>query len=212
MSVDVRLIAILDPPMLGGAVLDAARAAEAGGVTALQVRMKHSAAGAVLRWTDRLMAAVTVPVYVNDRADVAWAAGAAGVHLGADDLPAAVVAARSPATCRIGVSVGSPAEAARAAAGPADYWSVGSVYATASKRDAGPPIGVVGFRAVARAAPPGMPVIGIGGVTPERAVDLCRAGADGVAVVAAIFGVADPERAARALRDAVDAARPDARP
>ena len=207
MSPDVRLIAILDPTALGDRAVPAACAAESGGATMLQVRMKDSPGGALLRWTERLMAAVRIPVWVNDRADVAWLAGAAGIHLGADDLPAARVRAGAPSPIAIGVSVGTPAEADRARAGGADYWSMGSVYATGSKPDAGAPIGVAGFAALAALAPPGVPCVAIGGITAAGVAELCAAGASGVAVISAVFGADDVEAAARRLRDAVDAAR-----
>lgn len=207
MSPDVRLIAILDPTALGDRAVPAACAAESGGATMLQVRMKDSPGGALLRWTERLMAAVRIPVWVNDRADVAWLAGAPGVHLGADDLPAARVRAGAPFPIAVGVSVGTPAEADRARAGGADYWSMGSVYATGSKPDAGAPIGVAGFAALAALAPPGVPCVAIGGITAAGVADLCAAGASGVAVISAVFGAEDVEAAARRLRDAVDAAR-----
>lgn len=207
MSLDVRLIAILDPAPLGERAVDAARAAQAGGATILQVRMKDSAASELLRWTDRLVAALTIPVMVNDRADVAWLAGAAGVHLGADDLPAARVRRHSAPSLSIGVSVGTADEAAAVQGADVDYWSIGAVYATPSKPDAGVPIGVAGFRELTARAPQGMPCVAIGGITVERVPELRRAGAAGVAVIGAIFGAVDVERAARALREAVDAPR-----
>lgn len=207
MPLDVRLIAILDPERVDGDAVALAQAAVAGGVTILQVRMKDAPAAACLAWTERLVAAVDAPVWVNDRADVAWLAGAAGVHLGADDLPADRVRAHAPAPLLTGVSVGTDAEAARAHGLGADYWSLGSVYATGSKADAGVPIGVEGFRRLRAQVPPGVPTVAIGGITAERVAEVCAAGADGVAVIGAVFGAGDVERAARRVRDAVDAAR-----
>jgi thiamine-phosphate pyrophosphorylase len=206
MRPDVRLIVILDPVARGADALDAARAAEAGGATLLQVRMKDSGAAEFLAWTERLLQALRIPVWVNDRADVAWLAGAAGVHLGADDLPADRVRARSPRALHLGVSVGTPAEADRARPLGADYWSLGSVYATGSKPDAGPPIGVGGFSRLAARAPAGTPCIAIGGITADRVAEVCGAGARGVAVIGAVFGDPGVERATRRLRDALDAA------
>lgn len=205
MPPDVRLIAILDPAVYGAGALDAARAAEAGGVTMLQVRMKDSAAGTLLRWTERLTAILRIPVWVNDRADVAWLAGAAGVHLGADDLPADRVRAPGLRPLAIGVSVGTPGEADGAAGMGADYWSIGPVYATGNKPDAGPPIGPAGLRQLASRAPAGMPVVAIGGITAARVAEVRTAGAIGVAVIGALFGEPDVAAAARRLRDAVDA-------
>ena len=206
MRPDVRLIAILDPAAVGATALEAALAAEAGGATILQVRMKNSGGAEVLAWTERLVRALEIPVWVNDRADVAWLGGAAGVHLGADDLPADRVRAGSPHALHIGISVGTPPEADRARAMRADYWSLGSVYATDSKPDAGAPIGLAGFARLAGLAPSGVPCVAIGGVTAERIAEVCAAGARGVAAIGAVFGAPDIERAARRLRDAVDAA------
>jgi len=202
---DVRLIAILDPAAMGARALDAARAAAAGGATILQVRLKDSPAGDALRWTERLIAALGIPVWVNDRADIAWLTGAAGVHLGADDLPADRVRAHAPHPLAIGVSVGTDREADAARRVAADYWSIGPIYATPSKADAGVPIGPAGFTALAGRAPAGVPRVAIGGITAARVAELRAAGAAGVAVIGAIFGAPDIERAARALRRAVDA-------
>jgi thiamine-phosphate diphosphorylase len=204
---DLRLLAILDAGALGGRdPVAAARAAQAGGATAIQLRMKGAAAGPMLALARRLGQALAVPLYLNDRADVAWAAGAAGVHVGADDLPAAALRATARPPFRIGVSVGTPAEAEAALHADPDYWSIGSVFPTPSKPDAGAPIGVEGFRRLAALAPAGMPVIAIGGITADRVAPVIGAGAAGVAVIGAIFGAVDIERAARRLRDAVDEA------
>lgn len=204
MSPDVRLIAILDPAPLGERALDAARAAEAGGVTLLQVRMKDSGAGDLLRWTERLVTVLAIPVWVNDRLDVARLAGAAGVHLGQDDLPGGLARRLAPRPFGLGISVGTSAEAAAAGGVLADYWSIGAVYATGSKADAGAPIGSEAFAALVRRAPPGVPCVAIGGVTAARVPELRAAGAAGVAVIQAIFGAENVERAARQLRRAVE--------
>jgi thiamine-phosphate diphosphorylase len=207
MTVDLRLLAIADPEMLGERdVVSAARAAEAGGATAIQLRMKRAGAGAMLALARRLRAELQVPVFINDRADVAWGAGAHGVHLGAEDVPARALRAVAPRPFLIGVSVGTPDEAATARSADPDYWSVGSVYPTPSKPDAGPPIGVSGLRALAGLARPGIPVIGIGGIDAGNVGAVIEAGAAGVAVIGAIFGAADVESAARLLRAAIDGA------
>jgi thiamine-phosphate pyrophosphorylase len=203
---EVRLIAIAGPPALElDALPGACGAAAAGGVTAVQVRAKQVPGGRLLALTQQLVALLPIPVWVNDRADVALAAGARGVHLGADDVPASAVRGLAGPRLRIGVSVGSPAEAAAARAADVDYWSIGSIYATRTKPDAGPPIGTDGFRMLAAHAPPQIPVIAIGGITPENAGEILAAGAHGVAVSAAVFAAGNVEHAARALRDAVDA-------
>lgn len=207
MSADVRLIAITDPALHPSrSLVDACLAAEAGGATAVQVRLKHAGAAEMLAATERLMAGLQIPVYVNDRMDVAVAAGAAGVHVGADDFPPEKIRAVAPRPLRIGVSVGTPEEARRALDADADYWSIGPFYRTASKIDAGAPLGPPGFRELAELAPTGMPVVAIGGVTREHVAEVIGAGAAGIAVVAAIFGARDIARAARDLRAAVDSA------
>jgi thiamine-phosphate pyrophosphorylase len=83
---------------------------------------------------------------------------------------------------------------------PADYWSVGPCFPTGSKPDAGAPLGPGGFAALARRAPTGVPVIGIGGITARNATSLVSAGAAGIAVIAAVIGAPDPEQAAREIR------------
>ena len=193
----MRLMVITDPVLLAGRdAVAVCRAAAQGGATMIQVRWKDGSPDEVLELTRALVAALPVPVLVNDRADIALAAGAAGAHLGWDDVP---LAAHLPAGFLLGISVGTAEEAERAAALPADYWSVGPCFATPTKRDAGPPLGPEGFAALARRAPEGVPVIGIGGITAPNASSVMRAGAAGVAVIGAVLGAADPEAAARAV-------------
>lgn len=199
----VRLMVLTDASLLKGRnVVDVCRRAVAGGATAIQVRWKPAPAGEVAALARALVGALPVPVLVNDRVDVALAVGAAGVHLGQDDVPAGPLAAHFPPGFIVGISVGAPAEA-RGAYDRASYWSVGPCYATASKADAGPPLGAAGFARVAALAPAGVPVIGIGGINRDNAAAIRKAGAAGVAVIAAVVGSDEPERAARDLRRAV---------
>ena len=142
-----------------------------------------------------------VPLIINDRADVALAAGAAGVHVGVDDLSPALLRRVAPPGFIIGASVGSDDEVARAAG--ADYVGIGPVFATGSKADAGAAIGPARFGELARRC--GLPAVAIGGITSERVPDVLSAGAAGVAVISALFGASDPMIAARAIRDALDA-------
>jgi thiamine-phosphate diphosphorylase len=136
-----------------------------------------------------------VPVVVNDRADIAIAGGAAGVHVGADDLPVAAVRKIVPAGFIVGASYGSDDESENAR--DADYVGIGPVFVTGSKRDAGAALGIQGFRDLcARVA---RPAVGIGGITASNAGELYRAGASGVAAIAAVMGAKDPESAARTI-------------
>jgi len=197
---------ITDPVLLKGRdAVAVCRAAAQGGATMIQVRWKDGSPDEVLELTRALVAALPVPVLVNDRADIALAAGAAGAHLGWDDVPLTALRRHLPPGFLLGISVGTPEEAERAAAFPADYWSVGPCFATPTKRDAGPPLGPEGFAALARRAPEGVPVIGIGGVTAANATGVIRAGAAGVAVIGAVLSAPDPEAAARALAAAAHA-------
>jgi len=201
---------ITDPVLFKGRnpVAVCSRAVAGGsGATMIQVRWKDGAPADVLQLTRALVATLPVPVLVNDRVDIALAAGAAGAHLGWDDPPLDALRAHVPAGFLLGISVGTPEEAERAAAvraeaASADYWSVGPCFATPSKADAGPPLGPDGFTALARLAPAGVPVIGIGGITAATAPLVMGAGAAGVAVIGAVLAASDPEAAARELRAA----------
>lgn len=202
---EVRLLAIAGPPVLElTALVDACLAAEAGGVTAVQLRAKHVPAARVLELTESLRDLLTVPVYVNDRADVALAGGVRGVHVGAEDLSPSAVRDLVGDSLRIGVSVGNEEEATRARGQQVDYWSIGSIYHTGTKPDAGAPIGPDGFRSLAGRAPEEMTVIAIGGITESNVVEVVGAGADGVAVSSAVFGAQDVESAARAMRRIIE--------
>jgi len=197
------LMVITDPVLLKGrdavAVL---RQAVAGGATMVQVRWKDGTPAEILELTRALVAALPVPVLVNDRVDIALAAGAAGAHLGWDDPPLEVLRPTLPAGFLLGLSVGSPDEAARAPA-TADYWSVGPCFATPTKADAGAPLGAEGFAALARLAPESCPVIGIGGISVANAGLIKGAGAVGVAVIGAVLTARDPESATRELSRAL---------
>src|SRR5881397_3379854 len=200
----LRLMVLTDAALLKGRdVVDVCRRAVAGGATALQLRHKGAMPHELAALARALVAALPVPVLVNDRVDVALAAGAAGAHLGQEDPPLDRLRPHVPPGFLLGLSVGSPAEAERGRAWPADYWSIGPCFATANKADAGPPLGAGGFARLARLAPDGVPVIGIGGVTAGNAASLMSAGAAGVAVIGAVWTATDPGAAARALRAAL---------
>src|SRR5439155_1495155 len=151
---------LTDAALLKGRdVVAECRQAARGGATMIQVRLKDAPPRDVAALTRSLVGALAIPVIVNDRVDVALAAGAAGAHLGQDDLPLDRVRPHvpPPPTFLLGISVGTPAEAERVRAwdGGADYWSVGPCFATGNKPDAGPPLGVEGFARLARLAPAG---------------------------------------------------------
>ena len=176
-----------------------ARAAERGGATAVQLRLKRASARELSAAARVVRDALRAPVLVNDRLDVALAAGAAGVHLGPDDLPVELARRIAPPGFIVGASVGSPEEAA--AAQGADYWGVGPWRATGTKADAGQALGPEGFRRIAALAGK-IPCIAIGGVRPEDVAEVRAAGGAGVAVVSGILGAGDIETAARRYAEA----------
>jgi thiamine-phosphate pyrophosphorylase len=187
-----------------GEILDACIA---GGCRTVQLREKAWASGLVLPLAERLAERCRhagVAFIVNDRVDLALAVGADGVHLGQDDLPPRAARPLLRPGMILGLSTHSIAQARAAQAAGATYVAVGSMFPTGSKPDfelVGPAL-VRKLRGEIR-----VPLVGIGGIDRHNAGDVIRAGADGVAVISAVCGAADPERATRELRQAVEAAR-----
>ena len=191
----VRLMLVTDDGLVRGRdLVSVALAAERGGVTSIQVRLKQATARELAEAVRALVHVVRIPILVNDRPDVAIAAGAAGVHLGSDDLPVALARGIAPPGFVIGASVGSEAEAGAAAS--ADYWGIGPWRATGTKRDAGTALGAGGFTHLLRLAGD-KPVLAVGGVAAEDVPVILQAGGQGVAVASGILGVDDVEEAAR---------------
>jgi thiamine-phosphate pyrophosphorylase len=196
----LRLVAITDDLRDGTAGLaDRATAAVRGGATMVQLRLEDIDPRDLVAIARALVDTLPVPVVVNGRADVALAAGAAGVHVGTDEIPAAALRRVVPAGFIIGTSVGTEREV-RDVVG-ADYVGIGPVFGTASRPEAGDAIGVAEFARLALLT--GLPAIGIGGIDERNARQVREAGAMGVAVIRTIFAAADPERAARALSSAI---------
>ena len=196
----LRLVAITDNVRDGQAgLIERAAAAARGGATCIQLRLKDVSARDLAGLAAELIRSVGIPVIINDRADVALAVGAAGVHLGADDIPVSAVRSFAPAGFIVGASVGSDDEIRNAKG--ADYVGIGPVYPTGSKKDAGKAIGVDGFSRLAVAT--GLPAVAIGGITPANARAAIEAGAAGVASIASVFGATDPLSAAREMAFAI---------
>jgi thiamine-phosphate pyrophosphorylase len=196
----VRLIAITDNVRDGqNGLIARATAAVRGGATMIQLRLKDVSARDLVGLARELVASAGAPVIVNDRADIAIAAGAAGVHLGPEDLTPAAVRVFAPPGFVIGASVGSDEEVMLSEG--ADYVGVGPVFATGSKKDAGTAIGVDEFARLAGLC--GLPAVGIGGVTAANARSVIDGGAAGVAVIASVFGASDPHSAAREISSAI---------
>jgi thiamine-phosphate pyrophosphorylase len=136
-------------------------------------------------------------LFINDRVDVALAVEADGVHLGPDDPPIAAIRPYAPPGMLIGYSTDAPDEALNAEAAGASYIGCGAIWGTSTKDVRGEAIGLDRLRQVAEAVQ--IPVIAIGGVTPERVPEVLAAGAAGAAVVGAVMKAADPEAAVKAL-------------
>jgi thiamine-phosphate pyrophosphorylase len=210
---DPRLYVLVDPARAGGHdIVSLALAAIAGGATLLQYRDKTASTRTLVARSQALKAAITgsgVPLVVNDRVDVAMAAGADGVHLGQDDMNVTDARRLMGARAIIGTSVTTEAHARALAGAGLDYAFVGAVFATLSKHDGARPIGLGGLAhlvGVARRAAPGLPVGAISGIDAMNAAAAIEAGAEGIAVISAVSGADDPAAATRRLRSVVDEA------
>lgn len=168
------------------------------GAPAVQLREKHQPPRDILPLARRLRAATHrtgALFFVNDRLDLALAVRADGVHLGPDDLPVSAARRIAPPGFLIGYSTDDPAMARKAIADGADYLGCGTVYRTRTKDNAGAPVGLSGLTEVVRAAK--VPVVGIGGITIDRAPHVLAAGAAGWAVASAVMAAPDPADAVR---------------
>ncbi|HET7092900.1 MAG TPA: thiamine phosphate synthase [Thermomicrobiales bacterium] len=204
----LSLYLVADPEQTRGDLVDDVRGALAGGVTCVQLRAKRLGGRDFLALAQALRTEVHAAgslFVVNDRVDIAVAAGADGVHVGLSDLPLAATRRVVGPDLFIGYSPYTLEQVAESAASGADYVGLGPVFATASKADADPPIGVDGLAARVRAAD--LPAVGIGGITVENARDVIGAGADGIAVISAILRAAEPRVAASELAIAVAQAK-----
>jgi thiamine-phosphate pyrophosphorylase len=188
-----------DDPALAGALLNAARV--------LQLRLKGASQGDVIALAARVRPLCDergALLVVNDDLDAALAAGADAVHLGQDDLPLADARRRVAAHARpilVGISTHDLAQVVRAVAGGADYLGFGPVYPTATKLRADPVQGLAGLAGAVRAAGP-VPIVAIGGITPERAAEVAATGAHAACAIAAVNRAADPAAAGRRIASA----------
>jgi len=183
-------------------------AAVSGGATVVQLREKTAGTREFIQEALTLKDFLEkrgVPLIINDRLDVAQAIEADGVHLGQNDMP--IEMARSIVGDRmiIGISAELLQDAIDAEQAGADYLGVSPIYATPTKTDTAPPLGLEGLREIRRSV--AIPLVGIGGLNRENARQVIAAGADGVAVVSAIVSAENPESAARELRRIVAESR-----
>jgi len=188
-----------DGCLQGRALLDCVREALEGGVTLVQYRAKTASSAEMYAEALQLKAlcdSFNVPLIINDRLDIAMAVGAAGVHLGQDDLPCAVARKLLGKDYIIGVSAHNPAEAKAALQSGADYLGCGAVFGTATKADV-QKLGTEGLAAICKEK--GLPVVGIGGVTADNYREVRAAGADGAAIVSGILAQPDIRATVKAI-------------
>ena len=206
-DVDLRLYLVTDPDLAGERpLLDVVGQALAGGVSIVQLRDKRAEARELLELAEALKVLLEpkgIPLLVNDRVDVAAAAGV-GCHIGQCDLPPAAARAILGEEAVIGWSIDQIDQIQAADPALLDYVAHGPFAATGTKPNAGKPVGVDGIEQVR--ALTALPLVAIGGIDVTNAADAIAAGADGIAVVSAVVAAQDPKAAAETLRGAVDRA------
>lgn len=202
-----RLYVILDVALLTIPAQNCAQVLAEAGVRLLQYRNKKASPRELLN-SSRELASLLIPrgvsFVVNDRADVAVLAGASGVHVGQDDLGVEQARAIVGEEKWVGVSTHDVEQFRSAAATSADYIAVGPIFATASKDNPDPVMGVEFIRQVR--ALTDKPIVAIGGITLESAASIIKAGADSVAVISDILGAPNPGHRARQYMESLDAA------
>lgn len=212
-EVDYRLNAIVDGSLRDVDDLAALAAIAAGnGATIIQYRDKDASTRTMVETAMAMKAAMEgsgVPLVINDRVDVALAAGVDGVHLGREDMPPQAARRLLGPAAIIGLTVKNEADADAAIEAGADYACIGGVFETLSKNNPDAPVGLGGFAALRRYMAERnavMPVGAIAGIDEARARQVVETGASGVAVISAIFRASDIAAATRSLRQAVDQA------
>jgi len=209
MPVDFRLYLITDRRLASGMdLLSAVERALSGGVRAVQLREKDLGGRELLELARKVRALATrygAKLLVNDRVDVAIAAGADGVHLGGDSIPPREARRLLGPGKLIGCSTHGPEQLAAAEAGGADFAVFGPVYHTPSKAPYGPPLGIDALRRACAAA--SIPVFALGGIGAGNLNEVIAAGADGISLISAVLAAKDPAKAAteinQRLEDAV---------
>jgi thiamine-phosphate pyrophosphorylase len=200
---------IADPRTTAGRPFDAVvAAAVAGGATLVQLRDKLGTTREQIEAARRLQALLGplgIPLIINDRVDIALAVDADGVHVGQDDMPADHARRLIGPERILGLTLREELQARAVDPAVVDYAGVGPIRATTTKADALEPRGVAGFADFRRLV--AVPTVAIGGIVPELAGALLRAGADGIAVAAAIAGAPDPAAVARCFAQSIAEAR-----
>ena len=192
---------------LGRPTVDVVKAAVSGGVSCVQLREKECSTREFITEAKMLQNVLRfkyIPLIINDRVDVALAVAADGIHLGQSDMPIKDARRLVGDSMIIGISAESVDDALEAENAGANYIGISPVFSTTTKKDIATPLGLKGVRAIREAVQ--IPLVAIGGIGQENAVDVMNAGADGLAVVSAIVSAPCPETAARNLFQAVSLA------
>lgn len=211
--VDLSVYALVNPTRAGGHdVAKLAGMLAAGGASLIQLRDKHGSTRRLVNEARSILAMLNgaVPLLINDRVDVALAAGAQGVHIGQDDMAAKDARRLLGPQAIIGLTIKNVAQAEAAPLDLLDYCAIGGVFATTSKDNPDPPVGLDGLAriaAVLRARKSDLPICAIAGIDAGNAASVIGAGADGVAVISALSEAADPQAETARLRAIVDGAR-----
>ena len=207
--IDYSLYLVTDRGLARGrTTLEILTAAVRGGATVVQLREKDCSTRDFIDQAlgiKKFLSAQGVPLIINDRMDVAQAVKADGVHLGQTDMPLEMAKSILGDSMIIGISAESLEDAIEAEKGGADYLGVSPIYATPTKTDTAPPLGLEGLQEIRKAVR--LPLVGIGSLSRDNAAEVVRSGADGIAVVSAIVAADDPELAARELKDVIDGAK-----
>lgn len=202
-----RLYVILDATLLNNSLHDCAQELAAAGVRLMQYRDKSASARDLLQASRELVSSLEpqgVSLVMNDRPDVAALAGAAGVHVGQEDLQPEQARAVVGREMWVGVSTHNLEQFRNAAATSADYIAVGPIFATTSKQNPDPVVGLELIRQVRTLTD--KPIVAIGGITLERAASVIAAGADSVAVIRDVVRATKPGERARRFLETLDAA------
>ena len=207
-NVDYSLYLVTDRGLARGrSTLEVITAAVRGGATIVQLREKDCSTREFIEQALAIkdfLKSQGVPLIINDRVDVAQAVEADGVHLGQTDMPLEMAKGILGDAMIIGISAESLQDAIAAEKGGADYLGVSPIYATPTKTDTAPPLGLKGLQEIRRAVR--LPLVGIGGLSKDNAAEVIRSGADGVAVVSAIVAADDPAAAAGELKHVIERA------
>lgn len=175
-----------------------------GGAAFVQLREKHLSPREFYREAEEALKVARergAKLIINDRADIALALGADGVHLGQDDMPPGAARALLGEAAVVGFSTHGVEQAIAAARLPVDYVAVGPIFETRSKEKPDPQVGLEGLRRVREAVGPSVKLVAIGGVTRELAPSVLAAGADSVAVISALLRPGDPAEITRLTHD-----------